>query len=251
MALIPFPNVPQLPGVPQLNRSLQFPAGPPPVLGDVIALGRLLQSIFAKPVWGIYAQPPLTAPKDPNADPNALEEVEIRDKPQLLVKPDSIINFNYKHEWTVSDYPIADGSFASFNKVDTPFEIQLRLSKGGSLAERTAFVASIEAIAGTLDFYRIITPEKTYFNCNITRYEVARRGAPGAYWLSEVDLFFRDVRVVYPEYSTTGADTAHAKAAGALPVENTGLVSGLQAPKSIVSKVTGRAAELARGLVGR
>ena len=44
-----FPNVPQLPGVPQVNRSLAFPAGPPPQVGGAVALGRLALALVSKP----------------------------------------------------------------------------------------------------------------------------------------------------------------------------------------------------------
>lgn len=222
MALIPkalFPNVPKLPGVPQLNRSTLFPAGPPPVVGAAVALGRLWQALFAQPVWGIFRA---EAPTTPSED--GVETVTVVAERKPVVKPDNILEFGYRNEFSVSDYPVQDGAFASYDKVNNPFEIVLRLSKGGSERERKAFLDSIYEIAGDLLLYDIVTPEKTYLNVNVLRFEVLRRGPRGAAMLSEVDLYFREIRVVTAIYSTTQVVIADPQNPSAKSPANTGAV---------------------------
>jgi len=235
MALIPFPNVPKLPGVPQLHRSPAFPAGPPPALGGVIAIGRLLQAFLAKPLWGIFSD----TPPQVNTPTDDLPTVTVRSSSTPVVVPDSIREFNFKNAWDVSDYPVQQGSFASYNKVNNPFEIQVRLTKGGTLRDRTTFLNQIAAIAGTTDRYKIVTPEKTYLSCNVTRWEVARREAQGAYFLTEVDVFFREIRFVTAEYTSTGANTAAAIDPAALPPVNTGAVQSLELPSNVRAATAG------------
>jgi hypothetical protein len=224
MALIPkpqFPNVPKLPGVPQLPRSPIFPAAPPRVLSGVIAAGRLWQALFSQVTWGIYRREPPTQP-----DEEGVETVTVVAERTPVVVPDSFLEFAYREEYSVSDYPVQDGGFASYDKVANPFEMFVRMSKGGSLQQRTAFLQSIDAIVGTTDLFDIITPEKTYLNVNVIRHEVSRRGRRGAYFLTEVDLYFRQIREVTATYSSTAVVTPNAQDASAVPVSNVGTVQG-------------------------
>lgn len=191
-----FPNVPNLPGVPQLNRANN-------VINTVLGIAQGISAIVGTSStafkWGIY--------NSANA---------------LVVTPDNIINFDNRNEWDVSDYPVEQGSFASYNKVIIPFENSVRLTKGGSLADRSNLLAQIDAIAGDTNLYTIVTPEKSYTNCNILRYEVTRRAQSGAYYLQEVDIYFRQILQVNAQYSTSTTSTANAKNPAALPTVNQG-----------------------------
>lgn len=232
MALIPkpqFPNVPKLPGVPQLSRSLQFPAAPAAGVGLGLALGRLWQAVFAQPQWAIYkANKPVKA-----SEADALPTVTIVAQRTPVVVPDSFGEFSYRNEWAVSDFPVQDGAFASYNKVAQPYEIVLRLYKGGSKEARKRFLDSIEKIAGTIEFYDILTPERTYLNVNVTRFEVMRRGEKGAYFLSEVDVYFREIREVSATYTNTASTTENAQDPSAASVLNNGVVQAQSFTPSI------------------
>lgn len=201
-----FPLVPALAGVPQLVR--RFLDSPPNsvTLGQGALQKQLAaaqQNVFP---WGVFGP----------------------DGSQVL-KPDSILNLDNRNEWKISDYPVQVGSFASYNKVIVPFEISLRFSKGGDLGQRAAFLKSIDDIAGDVNLYAIVTPERTYLDVNITRYEVTRRGAEGAYFLCEVDVFFRQILQVTPQYSTTAADTSNAQNPAAQPPVNQGTLQPVNA----------------------
>lgn len=233
MALIPkpkFPNVPKLPGVPQLARSIQFPAAPAAIVGLGLALGKLWQSIFAQPQWAIYKANPPGAQDNGAGD---LPTVTVVGERAPVVKPDSFGEFSYRSEWAVADFPVAPDGFASYDKVAQPFEIVLRMYKGGTKEARKRFLDSIEAIAGTLDLYDILTPERIYLNVNVTRFEVSRRGASGAYFLSEVDLYFREIRTVSTTYTNTSSLTIQAIDPSALPPVNTGTIQALEVPPSV------------------
>lgn len=222
MPRYPFPNVPQAPGVPQVARSPLFPNTTPPALGTALALGRLVLALTRDSGWGIY----LDTSQDPlERDEDGLQVVPVVGEPDPpVVIPDSFREFGYRQEWSVTTAPTEQGGFATYNKVNNPFETQVRLIKGGSLRERTEFLESIARIAGDLRLYKIVTPEKTYFGCNIMRYEVTRKEASGAYFLAEVDIFFTEIRSVVSEYTQTTFDTNRAKEASAEPIKNVGLV---------------------------
>lgn len=218
----PFPNVPVLPGVPQLVRSLLFPASPAPTLGTPAATDTLWQSANATPVWGIFDSTGATQ----------------------VVTPDSVLDFDNRNEWRVSNFPVQQGGFGTYNKVIVPFEVSVRMSKGGALADRTAFLQQIAAIAGDTNLYTILTPEKSYQNCNVTRYEVTRRGTSGAggpsgaFFLTEVDVFFIQIIQVTAQYSTTAVGTQNAQEPQAQPAINNGSTQAQPVNSSMLNGLT-------------
>lgn len=212
MSLIPkaaFPQIPALPGVPQLTRSPLFPPPSVPTLGNNAPAGTLWRAGQSGPTWGIFL------------------------KSKLVLNPDSIVDFDHRNDWRVSDFPVQAGAFASYNKVANPFEISVKMTKGGTQAQRSAFLNQLDSIAGDLNLYTILTPERSYINVNITRYELSRRGVGGAFWFNDVEVFFRQIRTVAAQYTTTAAAMQNAQNADAQPPTNTGVIQPQPAPMSI------------------
>jgi hypothetical protein len=197
-----FPNVPNLPGVPQVARSILAPVTQ--VVIGAASIQNLLASASAAPnIWGVF---------DSNGN--------------QVITPDSIREFGTRAEWRVSNFPVQQGSFASYNKVTLPAEYSVRMVKGGTIADRQAFQAQVEMVAASLDLYTIITPEESYQNVNVTRYEITRKGAAEAFFVS-VDLFFQLIIQVGAQYSTTTTtpDTSNAASPSAQPNQSQGTVT--------------------------
>lgn len=159
-------------------------------------------------------------------DESGIETVTVVGELRPVVEADSVLDFGYRNEVDIPDFPIQDGAFANYNRVNLPYEASVRLSKGGSEEDRRNFLNQIDAIMRTTDLFQIITPEKTYENVNPIRFEMIRRGAGGAFFLTEVDLYFREIRTVTQQYTTTSAATQNARNPSAQPVENRGTVNG-------------------------
>ena len=203
MPLIPYPNVPNVPGVPNVLRNA--PPGPPPVVGTIAGIAQLVRAFTSAPVWGVFkhTEPPAAVPRV-QTDTDTLEEVIVIAKVKLkpVVVPDSIRDFGYSNQVNISTAPTQNGSFADYNRVNNPFEVTLRMTKGGTERDRQIFLNQIEQLQ-TTQLYDVITPEKTYRNVNLMRIEYQRQGEKGAFWLSEVDLTFREIRIVTAQYSRT------------------------------------------------
>lgn len=197
-----FPNVPFLPGVPQLLRSATvLPPISPPVLPPA-QNGVLWQAAQGDPVWGVF-----------DSDNNP------------VLTPDSIIDFSSRQEFRVSDFPVQQGQFASYNKVRLPFDIAIKMTSGGTVADRTEFLNQVDQVAASTDLYTIVTPEKTYIDVNATHSEVTRRGRDGAFWLDDVEMHFRQIIEVTAQYSTTTIQpTENARNPAAVPAVNNGQV---------------------------
>ena len=205
---LPFPNVPNLPGVPAIPRSPQAAVSTVLTLATSQITGALAQSSQVASLWGIF-----------DSDGNQ------------VVSPDSFVDFDNRNEWEVSSFPQQQGAFSSYNKVQVPFEIAIRMTKGGSVDDRTQFLQDIASIAGDTNLYTIWTPEQTYDNVNITRYENTRRGAGGAFFL-DVDVYFIQIVEVSAQYQSSSASpqnqngTTNAQDPSAQPAVNQGNVQG-------------------------
>lgn len=115
-----------------------------------------------------------------------------------VITADSVVTMEYKQEWLVEDYPVEEGSFETYNKVAVPFEVRLRFSAGGSVANRTALLDSIAAIAGTTELFDAVTPEAIYESVNITHYDYQRSSNKGV-GLIAVDVWCQQVIVTVTE----------------------------------------------------
>jgi hypothetical protein len=161
-----FPNVPALPGVPSLPRA----PGASSFVGLVLLTVDAVASLFGVGVtrWGIY-----------------LDGV-----PVFL--GESTVSFEYKQDWSISDYPVEQGGFQSYDKVQLPFDVRVKIAAGGSAANRQELLNTLEAASNTLDLYDVYTPEKIYRSCNITHVDYRRTASNGVgliiadVWLTEI-----------------------------------------------------------------
>ena len=190
--------IPAIPGVPPLPAGVNLPQLS--ALATQAVSGLLWQASQSPPAWGVFD-----------------------DQGNEVVVPDSVLEFTNRREFDISDFPVQAGSFASYNKVLRPREVQLRMSKGGTQDDRAGFLRQIDSLSESLDLYTITTPERVYLNMNLQRYEVIRRGARGAYFLTEVDLYFIEVLQVQAQYSSTPV-LPNSQSEAAQPTSNVGTV---------------------------
>ncbi len=208
-----FPNVPVLPGVPQIARSLLFPPSPPPTIGTAATSGNLWQSSQSAPVWGVF---------DSNGN--------------QVVAPDSVQEFGWRQENRVPNFPVQAGQFSTYNRVGLPYESSVTLTKGGDLTSRSTFLQQIDALIAqsNINLYTIRTPEKSYLSVTVNRAELARRGKDNAFYF-DVELYFTQVNQVAAQYSTTQTATNNASVPSAIPPANQGL-NNPQTPTTAVQQ---------------
>lgn len=179
-------NVPDVDGVPSVNFA-------PGAGGDIILAAadtaRLGPSYGGGAPWGIYSGG------------------------RPVVRADTVAAFDYKQDWVISDHPLERGAFESYNKVQVPFDIRVVYTAGGSEANRAALLRSIEAIAGTLNLYEVVTPEAVYPSVNVVHYDY-RRTALNGVGLLVVSVWCLEVRVTVRD-SSGGSFTSPAAPSGA------------------------------------
>ncbi|AMM14249.1 hypothetical protein AX768_09220 [Burkholderia sp. PAMC 28687] len=176
-----FPNVPNVPGVPALVRTVGAP-----VLASVnsalisVGLGQFALGL-SQPVWGIF---------DANNDPIAVS--------------DSVGALEFGSDSHISNAPMEQGAFQSYNKVQLPFEARVRLHCGGAIEKRQAFLQAIELASKSTDLYSIVTPEASYFQANVAGYRYRRETRNGATLLT-VEVALSQIReATAAQFSNTG-----------------------------------------------
>lgn len=196
-----FPSVANLPGVPQLARSLLGQALTPPTLGFAANPDVLWHATQSAPVWGVFDQ-------DGNNVTNA----------------DSVYSFDWRQENRIPNFQIQQGQFATYNRVGLPFENAIKLIKGGPESDRAAFLQQIDAIIAqqNVSLYTIRTPEKSYFNVSAIHAELSRVSKDGAFWF-EVELRFIEINSIAVTYSNGSTPLNNAQPPSAAPPTNQGL----------------------------
>lgn len=112
-----------------------------------------------------------------------------------VVVADNVTAFEIRKQWAISSYPVERGSFESFDKVEVPFGVRFRFTAGGSSAKRQALLESIIAIAGDLNLYDVVTPDRVYLSANIERYDYSQTATNGV-GLLQVDVTAIEIREV-------------------------------------------------------
>ncbi|MFP2873762.1 phage baseplate protein [Acetobacter tropicalis] len=119
-----------------------------------------------------------------------------------------------RREEMVTDSPIEEGGFMSYNKVTRPTQIRLQIICDGSsfsygdasavtdllssfglsgassgLSVRETFAKALDSLVADLNQYHVNTPEKTYLNMNVVGYGMRRSSESGITMLmAEIDL---------------------------------------------------------------
>lgn len=169
-----FPDVPELPGVPPLARSALLTAVAPQLTRLVtdLSIVKSLLGIAGKPQWGIFD----AAGKNP------------------VLTGDCVVDFRHTRQVNVPKYPIENGGFQSYNKVQMPREGTITIAQSGSTDTRGTFLRKIDTLIASLDLYSIVMPEYTIFNMNVTSDSYDRSALEGAQMLS-VTLRLEEIRV--------------------------------------------------------
>jgi hypothetical protein len=173
-----------------------------------------------------------------------------------VLTPDSVLSLEWHGEERVSDYPVQQGEFVSYNKVKVPFDMRMVMTCQGlnyvqdalqsvtqSLNQalsniglafgqpmsRDAFLRQLDEMLASTDLYDVVTPDKVYQNVNLVAYNHAKKNDEGG-TLIIAELMFREIResgkAQYANATTSvGAPIASSSPSAASAV-NVGTVSG-------------------------
>ena len=203
MSLINFPNVPNVPGVPSVARDATAVTS---VTGAIGLLSQVYTEFMAAR-WGVFSA-----------------------GGGRVLWPDSFLDIDCKNGSWQATYPVEEGGFATYNKVDTPFDVRVRMAIGGDQVSRAVFLSTVEGMLKTLDRFTVVTPEKTYPSASLVNYMYRRETRNGASMLI-VELWFQEVRTnALSAYSAVkspaSANPVDGGTVQAFPIDGPGSVAG-------------------------
>jgi hypothetical protein len=238
MPLIPFPNVPPVPGVPAIPRLATI--SPLAAAGQGLLQGLLWRLFQVQTQWGVY-----DSSGQPLGDPSKFTGlIGAAFDSAGLGTTMSTGGIDYSKETRVSDFPVEQGSFASYNKVELPANPLVSLCLTGSENDRRSFLDAIDQATKSTDLYSVVTPEVTYVDYAIERYNYQRRANRGATLLI-VELSLKEIRQVSSLFTMASSLINAPKDAGSTPKVDAGKVQA-QAPQ--VSTLKSVATKLGIGL---
>lgn len=197
------PDVPKVPGVPSLS------AYAPNTAALVVADAFVAIRAFLPPAWGVYINglPVITpASQVTQAFGSALSAISsiasLIGFPNVVPVVASTIEFDYGADSPISNYPQQEGAFQSYDKVQLPFDVKLKLATSGA-GNRQAFFSTLEALRTSTALVDIVTPEGVFRSCNCKHVSYTRRAGNGVD-LVVADVWFEEVRVVaQADFSST------------------------------------------------
>lgn len=173
-------------GIPNLLRPPSAGAVVTAILGR--AAGAAWNYLFPGPAWGVYTAGTTTPAVDVS----------------------SVVALGLRKSSNVSDYKIETGSFVSYNKVETPRIVQIRITREGSELERAVLLNWLETQVKAPTLFDIVMPELRYANMTLIDFAVDRT-ATASLGMLVVDCGFQEIRQLEAAYSggnVSGAENA-------------------------------------------
>lgn len=182
MPLIPYPDVPLVPGVPSIARLLSP----------------------ARTVAQQQSTQPSLASQAQQVRVNASPVWQLTDKyGNSVLDFDGCIGFEWKGESKIPNYPIENGHFSSYNKVATPYDARMTVvCNGRGKLTRSQFFSKIEELADSLDLLQIITPDHVYKSCNLMHADYTRNSRHGVSMIT-AQLWLVEIRTTAESTVTT------------------------------------------------
>lgn len=169
-----YPDVPDAPGVPPVNRAPDAtpPQTPAPLDGDDPSVSNGNQS----PQWGIF-----------DTDGND------------VLQADSVMSWRYVDSSKILTYAVEGASsvsaagFESYNKVIAPFEGFMVATKGGTVSERNAFLTNLAALKASLSLYTVFNPDFQFPSANVKEWRLLDRTKDSGAALVTVEILVEQV----------------------------------------------------------
>lgn len=82
---------------------------------------------------------------------------------------DSFLGYSYLGENKTVEKPVENGSFASYNKIAMPYQVNVMLAKMGYPFELRELITELENYKNSTNLVNIILPYKSYINVSLNK----------------------------------------------------------------------------------
>lgn len=227
-------------GIPDLKQGITFKSITNGALG--LVQGAFWNSLKgSRENWGLYTKPTKTGKirrlgeKDtPQTTKEALYSLASLNNYQI-----SVLNIGVGGNSTASDFPVEEGSFATYNKVVRPETVRVSYAVSGSETDRVLFLNEIRDAKNGNTLLNVYMPETIglFQNYTIVNYQMNRSAESGAA-IFYIDVDLVEVKEIQAQYIASNKKTAikEPKKVQAKPKTNTGKVQAAVANKPLETK---------------
>lgn len=194
-----FPTIPDAPGVPPIPRN---PATPPPDTQFENADGSELPVDAVNQIWGVF---------------------DSNNQPAFVV--DTYVSIKPKNDSKVSDFPVESGSFVTFNKVQTPYDVKVTVALGGDAEAMSTLLERVNDMQTSFELFSITTPYESYLNATLVTYDYSHEAKTGSNMI-KAELFFKEIRQVSAQFTTVKLPAAKVKNAASASAVDGGKKQG-------------------------
>lgn len=152
-----------------------------------------------------------------------------------LVQFTSMLGIDIRNEGTALSYPVELGSFASYNKVQSPLDIVVSLAKWGTHFEFSDILKTLDEYQAEAKKLLVVTPSAFFDSMTLESYEHRHDQRRNANMLT-VDLHLVEVKEVNAETASPRNGTSAGKVNSGKKQAQSG-DSGNQKRKSILRKI--------------
>ena len=161
---------------------------------DAITLSQLIAPL-PPPVYGIF-------PNAGGASP--------------LTGYSSVVGFQFQTDAKTPAYPIEQGGFASYNKVQLPFGAKLEYSVSGGAQNIGQFTNALETLRlDATNLYTVVMPEFSWQNATVIHWDIRRIGSVNGGRGSGISLVVFDVWLNEVRQASAGQFTSTGNQASA------------------------------------
>lgn len=203
MSNIPYPDVPNYDGVPDIPRES---SGTSSISISVASGQEGSSSTSSYSSWGIYTQ--------------SGDAIYTPTEGGTL----SVLSFGMTKSMAVSSFPVEanntnqGASFASFNKVYQPINPVITYSLSGTSNEKSAFLTAVDDACESTTIYNVFMPDADYSapdsGCTVERYSYNRTAATGATLLI-VEVSLKQAKQVTAQLSNSSISSAQSPSSSA------------------------------------
>jgi hypothetical protein len=149
-----------------------------------------------------------------------------------ILLSDTFHSLKYQNNSQISQAPVEKGTFASYNKVQNPYQATVTMVRGGGdVSKRGLFLAQLELLSNSTLLFHVVTPEYVHINAAITGYDYARDPNAGARMIV-ANIHLEEVREAKVTY-----ETKEPKNPEDSPKVDEGEQQTTEASQSILSKI--------------
>ena len=137
----------------------------------------------------------------------------------------AFMSASVKSESKVTQYPVEYGSFAAYNLVQSPLEINCVLAKQGFPEDLSKYVDALLTYVESTDLLSIVTPDLEYPRMKLIKVNFDRTAENGTDIIF-AECNFTEIRQIRPEY--TSARVAKKVSRGRQQAKETSALKGLK-----------------------